>query len=166
MPSPIPFRLLGLDHVVLRVRDPARAERFYVDVLGCTLERRQDAIGLTQLRAGAALIDLVDVHGAIGREGGAAPGPDGRNMDHFCLQIGGFEAAALADHLRAHGVDPGEVRRRFGAEGEGPSIYIDDPDGNRIELKASPRSQATETAGSDAVTKASKSPAGMGRANK
>jgi extradiol dioxygenase family protein len=87
-------------------------------------------------------------------------------MDHFCLQIGGFEAAALADHLRAHGVDPGEVRRRFGAEGEGPSIYIDDPDGNRIELKASARPQATKMAGSDAVTKASKSPAGMGRANK
>ena len=81
------MRLLGIDHVVIRARDSVAMERFYVEVLGCTVERRQDAIGLVQLRAGAQLIDLVDVAGRLGRMGGAAPGPDGHNMDHLCLRV-------------------------------------------------------------------------------
>ncbi|PXA89083.1 VOC family virulence protein, partial [Caulobacter sp. D5] len=74
------MRLIGLDHLVLRVRDPKAMERFYVDILGCTVENRQDAVGLTQLRAGAQLIDLVDVTGRLGLMGGAAPGVEGRNL--------------------------------------------------------------------------------------
>ena len=136
--SPVPFAIKGLDHVVLRYREVERGVRFYCEVLGCTLEKRQDDIGLTQLRAGTTLIDLVDVTGKIGREGGAAPGRQGRNMDHFCLRIEPFDAAAIAAHLRAHGVEPGEVMPRFGADGQGPSLYIDDPEGNRVELKGPP----------------------------
>lgn len=71
---PIPFTLQRLDHVVLRVRDVAAMQRFYCDVLGCTVEKRQEAVGLLQLRAGDSLIDLVDVEGKLGRMGGVAPG--------------------------------------------------------------------------------------------
>jgi len=138
MSAAVPFTILGLDHVVLRVRDVAALERFYGEVIGCSLERRQPALGLVQLRAGRALIDLVDVAGKIGREGGDPPGREGRNMEHFCLRIEPFDAAALAAHLRRHGVEPGEVAPRFGADGEGPSLYLLDPEGNRVELKGPP----------------------------
>jgi glyoxylase I family protein len=133
-----PIVLQGIDHVVLRVRDVSAVQRFYCEALGCTVEKVQAAIGLTQLRAGSSLIDLVDVAGKLGREGGAAPGKEGRNMDHLCLRIEPFDAAAIAAHLRAHGVAPGEVVSRYGAEGEGPSMYIADPEGNVIELKGPP----------------------------
>ena len=108
---------------------------FYCGVLGCTLEREQAAIGLTQIRAGRSLIDLVTVDGKLGRMGGAAPGTEGRNLDHFCLTIDGYDEAGLRAHLAAHGVDAGETGQRYGAEGEGPSLYVRDPEGNVIELK-------------------------------
>jgi glyoxylase I family protein len=133
-----PFAIRGIDHLVLRVSNVARVERFYREVIGCSLERRQERFGLIQLRAGATLIDLVDVAGEIGRAGGAAPAPGGRNMDHFCLRIDPFDADAIAHHLRANGVEPGEVVARFGADGHGPSIYLEDPEGNRLELKGPP----------------------------
>lgn len=108
---------------------------FYCEALGCTVERRQDEIGLIQLRAGSALIDLVPVHGKLGRVGGAAPGKEGRNLDHFCLRIEPFDQTALRDHLARHGYEAGPVEQRFGAEGEGPSIYVTDPEGNVVEFK-------------------------------
>jgi len=129
------FDILQIDHVVFRVANADRASRFYCEVLGCTLERTVEAFGLVQLRAGAALIDLVTIDGAIGRKGGAAPGRTGRNVDHIALRIAPFDAAAIFAHLECHGVSHGEVTTRYGAEGFGPSIYIEDPDGNVIELK-------------------------------
>jgi catechol 2,3-dioxygenase-like lactoylglutathione lyase family enzyme len=134
----VPFALLGLDHVVIRARDPARLERFYCDALGCRLERRQDKIGLTQLRAGRSLIDLIDLAGPLGAAGGAAPTVAARNMDHFCLRIEPFDEAAIRQHLDRHGVEAGAVESRYGAEGEGPSIYLKDPEGNVVELKGPP----------------------------
>jgi catechol 2,3-dioxygenase-like lactoylglutathione lyase family enzyme len=131
----VPFALLGLDHIVIRARDPARLERFYCDALGCQVERRQAKIGLTQLRAGRSLIDLIDLAGPLGAAGGAAPTVEARNMDHFCLRIEPFDAAAIRQHLDRHGVEAGAVESRYGAEGEGPSIYLKDPEGNEIELK-------------------------------
>jgi len=86
-----PFQLQQIDHVVLRVRDGAAMQAFYCDVLGCSVERRQDGIGLVQLRAGKSLIDLVPVDGKLGRMGGAAPGAEGRNMDHLCLRAEPFD---------------------------------------------------------------------------
>ena len=129
---------LGIDHVVLRVTDPEAALRFYCGVLGCREERRVDDLGLVQLRAGRSLIDLVAVDGRLGRVGGAPPGEEGRNMDHLALRIEDFDEAALCAHLTAHGVDVGEVASRYGAEGEGPSLYIRDADGNTVELKGPP----------------------------
>ena len=127
-----------IDHVVLRVRDPEGMKRFYCEVLGCSVERVQAKIGLVQLRAGASLIDLVDVAGSLGRLGGAAPGTEARNMDHFCLRVEPFDAPAIIAFLRSNGIDPGEPAPRFGAEGSGPSIYIQDPEGNTVELKGPP----------------------------
>ena len=129
--------LVGLDHVVLRVADVERALAFYCGVLGCAEERRVDALGLIQLRAGAHLIDLVDVAGPLGRAGGAPPGESARNVDHFALQVDPFDADMLRAHLESHGIEPGDVAERYGALGMGPSMYIRDPDGNVVELKGS-----------------------------
>ena len=120
-------RIAGLDHVVLRVGSLERAIEFYGKVLGCRVERELQQPRLVQLRAGTSLIDLVPKPAAEG-----APAP---NMDHFAVRVQGFDAAALKAHLQRHGIDPGEVRERYGAEGYGPSLYITDPDGNTVELK-------------------------------
>jgi catechol 2,3-dioxygenase-like lactoylglutathione lyase family enzyme len=130
------FEIVGLDHVVLRVRDLARAIDFYTGVLGCPEERRIDELGLVQLRAGRSLIDLVDVGGPLGRAGGGAPGATARNVDHFALQVSGFDEKALRAHLAEHGIEAGDVRQLYGAEGVGPAFYVRDPDGNTVELKA------------------------------
>jgi catechol 2,3-dioxygenase-like lactoylglutathione lyase family enzyme len=130
--------LAGLDHLVLRVTDLPRQVAFYVDVLGCSIERRQDEIGLVQLRAGRSLIDLVPVDGKLGRLGGAAPGLEGRNLDHFCLRVDPFDETAIRAHLSAHGIAAGPTDSRYGAEGEGPSLYLSDPEGNVVELKGPP----------------------------
>jgi glyoxylase I family protein len=125
----------GLDHLVLRVRDPEAMERFYVDVLGLAVERRQTQIGLTQLRAGDQLVDLVDASGVLGRAGGAPPAEGGRNLDHFCLRIEDFDLAEVSAHLKGHGVAVGESGRRYGAGGFGVSLYLTDPEGNGLELR-------------------------------
>lgn len=125
------IRIAGLDHVVLRVGDLDRAISFYGRVLGCNIERELQQPRLVQLRAGAALIDLVPASASPGD----AADKTGRNMDHFCVRLMGFDAAALKAHLTKNGVDPGDVHERYGAEGYGPSIYISDPDGNTVELK-------------------------------
>jgi catechol 2,3-dioxygenase-like lactoylglutathione lyase family enzyme len=127
-----------IDHLVLRVVDLPRMERFYCEALGCSVERRQDAIGLVQLRAGRSLLDLVPLDGALGRAGGAAPGREGRNVDHFCFRVEPFDEAAIRAHLQRCGARPGPVQSRYGAEGEGPSIYVSDPEGNVVELKGPP----------------------------
>lgn len=134
----VTFRLLALDHIVLRVVDLDRARAFYCDVLGCAFEKWQEQFGLLQLRAGTSLIDLVALDGPLGRVGGAGPGREARNVDHFCLRIAPFEESELRRHLAAHSIEVGEVVQRYGAEGNGPSLYITDPDGNVVELKGPP----------------------------
>jgi glyoxylase I family protein len=118
------YEPLGIDHVVLRVADQAASERFYTDVLGCTLDHVNERVRLVQLRFGEQLIDLLP-----GRRG-----PDG--MDHFCLSIKCDDLAAVAGWLRERGVMlEGDVVERRGAFGTGPSLYLRDPDGYLIELK-------------------------------
>jgi len=131
-----PFAVQRLDHLVLRVRDLDRAEAFYRDLLGCAVVRRRDDLGLRHLRAGASMIDLISIDGRLGARGGAAAGREGRNLDHLCLRIEPFDESAIVAHLAAHGVaSHGPASNNFGAEGDGPSLYFDDPDGNSIELK-------------------------------
>ncbi len=131
------LRVLGIDHVVLRVADVDRALAFYEGVLGCHEERRIEKLGLYQLRAGTSLIDLLDLKGPLGKLGGPAPGEGGRNVDHIALRVASLDEELRA-HLERHGVKPGDIDERYGAEGYGPSMYIRDPDGNVIELKAPP----------------------------
>lgn len=131
----------GLDHVVIRVSSLERSLAFYRDALGCSEERRIEALGLIQLRAGASLIDLVPADSPLGRAGGAGPPPadgGGRNMDHFALEIARFDEAAIRRQLESHGIEPGDVATRYGARGNGPSMYLRDPDGNTVELKGPP----------------------------
>ena len=137
-----PFTTIGLDHVVLRVRDLERALAFYTGVLDGRVERRSDALGLCQVRLGRSLVDLVPVDGPLGKLGGAAPGESARNLDHFCVRIEPFAAAELRAHLEAHGIEAGEPAPRYGADGTGPSLYNRDPDGNTVELKGPPEPSA------------------------
>ena len=132
-----PFPLTGIDHVVLLVGDMERATRFYTDVLGCDLDNDLPQYGMRQLRAGAALIDLVDINS---KEGAWAK-PEvagGRNVDHIALGLGHAEPEAVRRHLAGHGVEIIEEGERTGALGDTLSFYIRDPDGNQIELSFPP----------------------------
>lgn len=133
-----------IDHLVLRVVDLDRMLGFYCGALGCTVERRQVEIGLVQLRAGRSIVDLVPVDGKLGRMGGAAPGKEARNMDHFCLRVEPFDEPAIRRQLEAQGIEVGPVASRYGAEGEGSSIYLTDPEGNAVELKGPPATAVPE----------------------
>jgi catechol 2,3-dioxygenase-like lactoylglutathione lyase family enzyme len=130
------MRITGIDHVVLRVRDLDRMIAFYQGVLGCQVAHRQDALGLVHLRAGASLIDLVDVAGTLGVKGGDAPTGSAINMDHLCLRVADFDVEAIRRELEAHGVEVGEIAERYGASGRATSIYLRDPEGNGLELRA------------------------------
>jgi len=119
--------LRGIDHIVLRVRDMAEMTRFYRDVLGAQLVAWRPELGLTHLRAGASMIDLLLTKNEIIQAKS--------NVDHVCLRVEPFDADAIRSHLAGHGVPAGEIRERFGAEGTGPSLYLVDPEGNQVELK-------------------------------
>lgn len=130
------IRIKRIDHVVLRTSRVADMSSFYCEVLGCKVERKLSAEeGLTQLRAGEALIDLVAIDSQLGRKGGAAPGRDGHNMDHLCFQIEEVDEDDLISWLNQKGIQANPFETRYGASGFGPSLYIQDPDGNTVELR-------------------------------
>jgi glyoxylase I family protein len=129
------LNLRDIDHIVLRVRDIEAMTRFYCDVLGARKVAYRPEFGMTHLRVGSSMIDLVAVDGPLGKAGGAAPGKEGRNMDHLCLRVDPFDQDSIVAHLKEHHVPVGEIRNRFGAEGSGISIYLTDPEGNTVELK-------------------------------
>lgn len=131
------INIQDIDHVVFRVRDLNTMVNFYTDVLGAKFEKYQQGPGLYQLRVGTSLVDLVPVDGKLGRMGGAAPGTEGRNVDHVCFRVRPWDEAAILGHLKQHGI-VGEVVSRYGADGDGPSIYLSDPEGNMLELKGPP----------------------------
>ena len=138
-----PFSVQRIDHVVFRVSDLGRSIDFYRAVLGCDVVRRREHLGLVHLQAGASMIDLVSVDGKLGSRGGAAPAKEARNVDHLCLRIDPFNEPDLVAHLGKHGLAPfGSAEVNFGAEGDGPSLYFPDPDGNVIELKGPPTTAA------------------------
>ncbi len=124
-----PNTVLGIDHLVLRVRNLAASIEFYRHVLDARVERQLQKPRIVQLRIGASLLDLVP-----GRRRRAKADPVG-NLDHFAVRVAQFDPAALARRLARFGIAPGEVAERYGAEGYGPSIYFHDPDGNMVELK-------------------------------
>ena len=126
-----PLRVAELDHVVVRCRDQAQSLDFYTRILGLAEERRLEAIGLIQLRAGASMVDLVPAD--------PPPTQEGRNVDHFCLGVEAKDMEALAAWLKGERVEVlGDPMLRYGARGNGLSIYVLDPDGNIVELKQLP----------------------------
>lgn len=119
------FHVERIDHVVLRCRDLPAMVDFYQKALGFNVERKLDRISLVQMRAGASLLDLI-----------AADHPkDGGNMDHLCFRVEPFDRDAIVTRLQPFGISVGETVERYGAEGNGPSVYFNDPEGNQIELK-------------------------------
>jgi len=135
----IPFAVERIDHLVLRVQDLGRSIDFYQRVLGCQVVREREDLGLVHLKAGASMIDLISVSGTLGSRGGAPAGTHARNVDHLCLRVEPFDEKRIVEHLENFGLSPSRVAEvNFGAEGDGPSLYFSDPDGNTIELKGPP----------------------------
>jgi glyoxylase I family protein len=130
------LEVLAIDHIVLRTTKLKEMLDFYTKVLNCTIERETPVeTGLTQLRAGSALIDLVVVNSRLGAIGGGAPTQSERNVDHFCLQIKSVPEQDIITYLKESGIEVGDFESRFGAQGEGNSLYIKDPEGNEVELR-------------------------------
>lgn len=128
-----PAAVCGIDHVVIATSNLPAMLNFYQDILGCRLERTVTEIGLFQMRAGTAMIDLLKIDGRAADRGGTL-----RNMDHVCLTLKEWDVPALEAHLNRYDVNIGSPERRYGALGFGPSIYLKDPDGNTVELKGPP----------------------------
>lgn len=122
------FRVERIDHVVLRVSDLAAMVHFYEQALGFNVERRLERISLVQMRAGASMLDLV-----AGERAEGAP-----NMDHLCFRVEPFDRDAIVRQLAPFGISVGETVERYGAEGNGPSVYFHDLEGNQVELKGPP----------------------------
>ncbi len=132
------IQIQQIDHIVLRVVHLPKMIEFYRDILGCPIEREQPELGLYQLRAGRSLLDLVTSDGPLGRQGGAAPGPEGRNLDHLCFRVEPFDPAQLQASLGDLGIAAKGLASRYGAEGQGLSFFVQDPEGNQVELKGPP----------------------------
>lgn len=130
----MPYRTKGLDHVVLRAKDIDKMLGFYRDVLGLPVAKHNEPLGLWHLKAGTSMIDLVDMFGPLGEAGGPAPSK-ARNVDHLALKIEPFDEAAILAYLESKGIAAEPAETRFGADGDGPSIYLSDPEGNGVELK-------------------------------
>jgi len=130
-----PFSLQAIDHVVIRAINAAELVAFYVEVIGCTLAWDRPELGLTHLNAGNAMIDIISIDGPLGKSGVAHAAGPGRNVDHLCLRIRPFDFEALRSHFEAFGIALAAPQMRFGAQGNGLSIYFTDPEGNGIEFK-------------------------------
>jgi len=138
------IKIQALDHIVLRANNACKLIEFYQTILNCPVERTLPELGLTQLRAGTALIDIVDVNLPLGQKRGADPNlfannisqaNSGPNVDHFCLTIDPIPAKDLIDYLDQHQIPHSDFENRYGAQGYGDSIYLEDPEGNGVELK-------------------------------
>jgi len=131
------IEITGIDHIVLRTSRLEEMLHFYGTVLGCPVERTlSPELGLVQLRAGNALIDLVTVDSELGRAGGGPPTGSENNMDHFCLQVSPQPEEDITRYLSACGIEVGPFERRYGARGYGNSVYLRDPEGNTVELRS------------------------------
>ena len=130
------FEIAAIDHLVLRTSNMDAMIDFYSGALGCEVERdARGEFGLLQLRAGSGLIDLVDVDSKLGKMGGGPHGGSENNLDHFCLQVDVLCEEDILTHLDRHGIEHGDMEKRYGAQGFGNSVYLKDPDGNTVELR-------------------------------
>ena len=119
-------RVTSFDHLVLNVSDTERSLAFYCDELGLSPVRveewRRQEIFFPSVRVDdTTIIDLV----AMARSG--------ENADHFCLVVEPQDFDELKRSGRFEVVDGPD--RRYGARGDGTSLYVRDPDGNTVELR-------------------------------
>lgn len=119
------FAIQCIDHIVLKTTNLEEMLNFYCDILGCKFERQVASVGLTQLRAGDSMIDLLQVES---RE-------SGQNIEHFCLRISPFDYASLEKYFHDKNIAIYNYGKRYGAQGTGESFYLKDPENNEIELK-------------------------------
>ena len=125
------IQIRNIDHLVLRVRDIDAMRTFYCDVLGAEHVAYRPKLAMSHLRVGDCMLDLVVAE----KRGLAAPEAGRLNLDHFCFRVEPFDRDAIVAHLKRHNVPLGPIRERYGAEGNGVSIYLTDPEGNTVELK-------------------------------
>lgn len=128
-------RVRGLDHIVLSVADVERSLRFYVEELGLRPERVEQW-RLAEVFFPSVRIDdhtIIDLFAQPPAGDGNSPPAPGRNLDHFCLVVDSTDLDALARSGRFEVVDG--PARRWGARGDGTSLYVRDPDGNVVELR-------------------------------
>lgn len=140
------IEIIAIDHLVLRTTKRKEMVYFYCEILGCNIERETSpTLGLTQLRAGSALIDLVEVDSQLGKLGGGPPSQYNNNLDHFCLQLKAISNETMISYLSRFGLEFENFSERYGAQGFGDSLYINDPEGNVVELKSQNNKDAPAT---------------------
>jgi len=119
-------KAVGLDHVVLNVADAERSLAWYRDELGLEAVRvhewRRREVPFPSVRVDeGTIIDLLETDRT------------GQNVDHVCLVVEPTDLESLRASGRFAVVDG--PARRFGARGDGTSLYVLDPDGNVVELR-------------------------------
>jgi catechol 2,3-dioxygenase-like lactoylglutathione lyase family enzyme len=119
-------RVHELDHIVLDVADVERSLAWYVGLLGLTPDRvdewRAGDVPFPSVRINErCIIDLF------------ANAPTGENLNHVCLVVDPEDVDAIVGDDRFDVLE-GPVPR-WGARGDGRSVYVRDPDGNVVELR-------------------------------
>ena len=116
-------KVIGFDHLVLAVADVEKSLAWYCGELGLA------EVNVEEWRAGkapfpSARIDSTTIIDFFPKKAGAAAADATKNLDHICLVVEPTDLSPL-----------GETGPRFGAQGIGTSVYLDDPDGNTVELR-------------------------------
>jgi catechol 2,3-dioxygenase-like lactoylglutathione lyase family enzyme len=112
------LQVVGIDHVVLHVKELGRSKHFYIDLLGFAVAH--EGAGRSFLRCGSQQVALFE---AGDREIHA-----GEEMNHLALRLADGSYETVTAMLEAEGV------AFFGRPGDDRCIYFDDPDGHRLQL--------------------------------
>ena len=114
-----PLKITGIDHVVLHVKDLARAKKFYVDFLGMEVERERS--WQLFLKCGAQGVALFEAEGDDEIHGGS-------EMNHMALRLQAGEYEKVRALLESRGIEV------TGRPGDPECVYFSDPDGHRLQL--------------------------------
>jgi catechol 2,3-dioxygenase-like lactoylglutathione lyase family enzyme len=120
------IRVVALDHVVLNVADVERSLAFYCGELGLA-PVRVDAWRRGEAPFPSARVDEHTIVDLLSRA------RTGENADHICLVVEPVDLDAIKASGRFEVLDGPDSR--FGARGDGTSLYVRDPDGNTVELR-------------------------------
>ena len=129
-------KIVEMDHIVLRCRDVDASLRFYNEVLGMEILRLDD-FKAGNVRFPSARLNADTIIDFFPSPDQPPIGKDGiKNQDHFCMVIEPQDMEALKSQCMSLGIEvqqgPGT---RWGAHGNGTSLYIYDPDDNVVELR-------------------------------